>query len=264
MSRNSVSGGIFGPGKEPVLTEEELAARAITIVADIVSRASHLINNVSYAIRSSVNNILQQGRRLSSYSRPDAGKNRSRDLADSLVSAAGIICPDLELDGHLDRVGIVGYHIAEEMGFDNSAKNRIRLGGRLHDIGKLDEEMHYIVGVNGVPSSRKKPRIKLHPTIGARVAEYFEFPRDVMDLILKHHFRTDGSGYPMQNGATMSAEVGILGVADALDSMIKPRPGKEIKNIPEALQEIRDGSGGHFHPDAVQALSRVAIQSIYR
>ncbi|PIZ76792.1 hypothetical protein COY05_00075 [Candidatus Peregrinibacteria bacterium CG_4_10_14_0_2_um_filter_38_24] len=264
MARDNISGLTYLTiGDEPALIERDLAERAIIIVADIVRLNPSLIDNVSHVVKDRVDQILRQGCKFSAHV-AKGGNGRSKDLTSSLVSAAGTSCQDLELEGHLNRVGVVSYNIANVMGMDNPAKNRVRLGARLHDLGKLDREMHRIMGEENILSSERKAKIRLHPQIGARVAEYFEFPEEITNFILKHHFRADGSGYPNQNGAILTPEVGILGVADALDSMIKPRPGKEIKNIPEALQEIRDGSGGHFHPEAVQALSKVAIQSIYR
>jgi len=67
----------------------------------------------------------------------------------------------------------------------------------------------------------------------------------------------------MQNGAPMSPEIAALSVADALDAMVKPRPERPAISISDAVQEINNKSGTHFHPDAVTALSRVALRRIY-
>lgn len=247
-------------GEEVVIGEQELMDRAIAVVADIVRGDPFLIDCVSDEVRSRVYSMLSgDGVDFSNNPRPEAAVHQTNELPTFLTSAAGRICPDLDLGGHLERVGLVAYHIASAMGVDKDSKDMVRLGGRLHDMGKLDPEMHRIVGTDGVPPPEQKARIKLHPLIGARVVEYFRFPPNITDLVLKHHFRCDGKGYPMQKGETMSPEIGALSVADALDAMIKRRG----KTLQASLEEIRDGSGVHFHPDAVRGLSNVAIRRIY-
>ncbi len=247
-------------GEDVAINDQELSERAISVVADIVKRDPALIDCVSYGVRSRVSDMLKQ----SGVDFPPHSRNKiNTDLPRSITSAAGEICSDLDLGGHLERVGIIGFHIASAMGLDTHVKNNVMLGGRLHDIGKLDPEMHRIVAFDGVPPPDQKPRIKLHPLIGARVAEYFRFPKNITDLVLNHHFRCDGTGYPIQNGAPMSIEIAALSVADAIDAMVRPRPGRTIKTLDQAFQAIQNGSGKHFHPDAVQALPRVAISAIY-
>lgn len=247
-------------GQEVVIGEQELMDRAIAVVADIVRGDPFLIDCVADEVRSRVYSMLSRdGIDFSNHPRPEAAIHQTRELPTFLTSAAGRICSDLDLGGHLERVGVLSFHIASAMGLDQNSRDRTMLSGRLHDMGKLDPEMHRIVGVDGKVSPQEKPRIKLHPLIGARVTEYFRFPPDINKLVLNHHFRCDGNGYPMQNGEAMSPEIGALSVADTLDAMVKRRG----KTIQAALEEIRDGSGKHFHPDAVQALSNVAIRRIY-
>jgi len=254
------------PGDGVVICEQDVDNRAIAVIADIVRRDPFLIDYVSYGVRSRVHAALSEGKASFPYSNtdcePELGTNPRIELPSFLTSAAGRICPDLDLERHLETVGLVGYHIASAMGLDGDAKDRTRLAGRLHDLGKCDKEMHELAGSGKLPRDRKV-RIKLHPLIGARVSEYFQFPGDVTDLVLNHHFRCDGTGYPMQNGAPISPEIAALSVADALDAMVNARPERPPISISDALQEIRNKSGTHFHPDAVTALSRVALRRIY-
>lgn len=248
-------------GEEVVIGEQELKDRAIAVVADIVKNDPFLIDCVSYEVRARVADMIRSdGTSLSISTYPETPIHQTRELPGFLTSAAGRICPDLDLKGHLERVGALSYHIASSMRLDPDSRDRTRLGGRLHDMGKLDPEMHRIVGTDGVPPPQEKARIKIHPLIGARVTEYFGFPPDINNIVLKHHFRCDGTGYPMQNGEAMSPEIGALSVADALDAMIMRRG----KSVQDAVEVVRNGSGKHFHPDAVKALSNVAIPLIYR
>ncbi len=249
-----------------VIDEKELTERAIAVVARIVDGDPFLIDCVSSEIKGSVNDILKSNcatAGISDYPRPQSPIDQTKELPAFLTSAASRICHDLSLGGHLERVGMVAFNVASAMGLGEDKSHLVRLGGRLHDIGKLDTEMHHLVGLNGVLPPEQKARIKLHPLIGARVAEYFRFPKDVTKLILNHHFRCDGMGYPAQNGEAMSLEIGALSVADAIDAMVNARPGREVKTLEQAVKEIENGSGKHFHPEAVEALSRVAIRFVY-
>jgi HD-GYP domain-containing protein (c-di-GMP phosphodiesterase class II) len=157
--------------------------------------------------------------------------------------------------GHSERVMHGAAIIARAMGLDDAAVERTRLGGLLHDIGKIG----IIEAVLEKPeklSDDDFPPMRLHPEKGVGILAPIEQLKDVLPGILHHHERYDGSGYPDKlQGNAIPLEARIIAVADAFDAMVSERPYKIGYSVEEALEELKKGAGSQFDPAVVACFS---------
>ena len=159
--------------------------------------------------------------------------------------------------GHELRVSQLACAIAQEMGLREERVEGIRVAGRLHDIGKLyvPSEM---LGKSGRLSEVEFNIIKAHPQAGYEILSTVDFPWPIASIVLQHHERLNGSGYP--NGLSsheIVLDARILAVADVVESMASHRPYRPARGIQKALQEVEDGMGTLFDPDVVAACLRL-------
>jgi putative nucleotidyltransferase with HDIG domain len=158
--------------------------------------------------------------------------------------------------GHSERVMHVAVNIAREMGLDEATLERVRIGGLLHDIGKIG----IIEALLEKPerfSDDDFPLMHLHPEKGVAILAPIEQLKDVLPGILHHHERYDGSGYPDHlQGGDIPLEARIIGVADAFDAMLSERPYKKGMPVADTLEELEKCSGTQFDPQMVASLAR--------
>ena len=157
--------------------------------------------------------------------------------------------------GHSERVMQVASTIARAMGLDEAVVERVRLGGLLHDIGKIGI-IEALLDKPEKLTSDDYPPMRLHPEKGVAILAPIEQLKDVLPGILHHHERYDGSGYPGKlKGEEIPLEARIITVADAFDAMVSVRPYKEGLTVAEALQELKNGAGSQFDPIVVACFS---------
>ncbi len=150
--------------------------------------------------------------------------------------------------GHGARVGALCEAIALRLGWNGDRLRRLRVGARLHDVGKLasaDELWHK----PGRLTDAELARVQEHPTAGARMLARVEEARFAIPYVLFHHERWDGGGYPTHRaGHAIPLEARILAVADAFDAMTSPRSYCEPVEPRAALAEIEACAGSQFDP----------------
>ncbi len=158
--------------------------------------------------------------------------------------------------GHSERVMHLAAAIANEMGFDEAMAERVRLGGLLHDIGKIG----IIEALLEKPTTLDEdecPPMRLHPEKGVAILAPIDKMRDVLPGILHHHERYDGTGYPRGlKGKNIPQEARIITVADAFDAMVSERPYKKGYTVEAALDELRRNAGSQFDPMVVESFCR--------
>jgi putative nucleotidyltransferase with HDIG domain len=159
--------------------------------------------------------------------------------------------------GHQVRVSGLATAMAQEMGLDGERVEGLRLGGMIHDIGKIYLPAE-ILSRPGRLTDAEFTLIKTHSEVGSDIIAHVEFPWPVAQMILQHHERLDGSGYPKgQRGSEILLEARILAVADVVEAMASHRPYRPAVGIDQALEEIRLGRGRLYDPDVVDVCQRL-------
>ena len=160
---------------------------------------------------------------------------------------------DLYTAGHQRKVTNLACDIAEEMGLPEEQADGLRLAGPVHDVGTIQIPTEILIKP-GHLSEIEFVMIKMHPQIGYDILKSIEFSSPVAQVILQHHERMDGSGYPAGlSGGDILLESRILAVADIVEAMSSPRPYRPALGINTALEEISKDKGILYDPEAVDA-----------
>ncbi|RLW62373.1 MAG: hypothetical protein B6D73_20165 [gamma proteobacterium symbiont of Stewartia floridana] len=155
--------------------------------------------------------------------------------------------------GHQRNVSELAVSIAKELNLSDDTISGIRLGSIIHDIGKINIPSE-ILTRPGKLSDLEFEMIKTHPLHGSEILKDVEFPWPIAEMVLQHHERLDGSGYPNSlKGDEILLEAKIIAVADVVEAMSSHRPYRPSLGIEVALKEIEAGSGRLFDEKAVSA-----------
>ncbi len=166
--------------------------------------------------------------------------------------------------GHQRRVADLACAIAEEMEIDSDTIEGIRMGGMIHDIGKIHIPAE-ILNRPGKLMDYEFSMIRSHPEIGYEIIREAEFPWPVSKIVHQHHERLDGSGYPQGlRGEEICLEARILAVADVVEAMATHRPYRPALSLDKALGEIEQGSGRLYDPQVVSACLRLFREQGYK
>ncbi len=171
------------------------------------------------------------------------------ELFDSTLSTLvlAIDAKDKNTHGHVQRVQKYSRAIAEAMRLDARQIEAIAVAALLHDIGKLAIP-EYILSKPGPLTPEEMRKMRLHPQLGADIISNIKFPYPVVDSILAHHERFDGSGYPNGlSGEAIPLGARVLAVADVFDAITSDRVECR-ETIDASLAEIRAGAGTLFDP----------------
>ena len=138
--------------------------------------------------------------------------------------------------------------LALTLGWRGEQLDVLRLGGSLHDVGKIAVSVS-VLRKRGPLNQEELGQIRRHPVTGARLVECFEDFEPALPYVLHHHERWDGSGYPHGlSGRAIPLEARLLGVVDAFDAMTSRRAYRPALTIEQALTELERGAGSQFDP----------------
>jgi PAS domain S-box-containing protein/putative nucleotidyltransferase with HDIG domain len=166
--------------------------------------------------------------------------------------------------GHQQRVTQLACAIAREMGLPKEQIEGIRLAGLVHDIGKINVPFEILSNPDGI-TELEYGIIKAHPQIGYDILKAVDFPWPVAEIVLQHHERLDGSGYPQGlSGKEILLEARILGVADVVDAMASHQPYRAARGIDKALEEISQNRGVLYDPGVVGACLKLFKQKEFK
>ena len=155
--------------------------------------------------------------------------------------------------GHVRRVGALSLAIAEKLNMDDEKKKCIYFAGYLHDIGKLYIASE-ILSKPGKLSEGEFAVVKEHVSNGYELTKNIELPWPVADIIMQHHERLDGSGYPKGlKGDEIGIEARILAIADVIEAMTSHRPYRPGFGLNIALDEIKNNMGVLYDRKAAAA-----------
>lgn len=157
--------------------------------------------------------------------------------------------------GHSTRVSAIAEVIARRLGWRASRLAALRLGGLLHDVGKLNLDP-VVLTKRGPLDDRDRIEIRRHPLAGARLIRPYEELRPALPYVLFHHEWWDGRGYPSgRSREQIPPGARILAVADAFDAMTSARPYRSAFQLDRALAEVRAYAGTQFDPSVVHAFA---------
>lgn len=171
--------------------------------------------------------------------------------------AAAIDARDRYTRQHSENVTRYAVAIAEEMGFTSRMVERIRQAAQLHDVGKIGIP-DAILNSPQMLTEKEWEQIKEHPRKGAQILDPLPFFRELVPLVMYHHERYDGRGYPDGKvGDETPVAARVLSVADAYDAMTSTRPYRGAMLPEAAREEMVRGRGTQFDPRIVDAFLRV-------
>lgn len=160
--------------------------------------------------------------------------------------------------GHSEKVAEISVEIGKALGLDDDELEKLRLGALLHDIGKLGIPPE-ILNKKGRLTPKEYEKIKEHPTWGYKILNPVKAFSDIIPIVLYHHERCDGSGYPegLKCGQ-IPLPARIVAVADVIEAMTAERPYKKSYPLEEVLDYLRKESGKLFSTEVVEAAVEMA------
>ena len=174
----------------------------------------------------------------------------------SMLSRA-IEARDAYTRGHSARVTALALAVARRLGWSDERLESLRVGGPLHDIGKLGVSRD-VLGKRGRLDAEELAQIREHPKIGARILLRAAAFREALPYVLYHHERWDGNGYPTgKAGEEIPVEARVLAIADAFDAMTSDRPYRRALTRAEALAEVERCAGTQFDPQIAHVFLEV-------
>lgn len=203
--------------------------------------------------------VLALAEPIADFVREGVGLEREQRRFLELAASAIAVMVDARsgFHGHGRRVADLACAIGRELLLPEPQLARLRVAGRLHDIGRLaiTGDLFRKAG----PLTEAETRLaRTHATLGAKILEAVPGFEAERAMVLSHHERLDGSGYPEGlAGAQIPLPTRILSVADAFDAMTSPRPYRPALSQEEALAELTRRAGSEFDYRVVAALGRI-------
>jgi len=180
----------------------------------------------------------------------------------SLINGVQMLVHALEAkdpftSGHSARVSRYAVKTAVQLGYTGDRLEHIRLGGELHDIGKIGTR-ETVLNKAGPLSPEEFEHVKGHAALGERIlAPFLSESPIVLGIVRSHHERMDGHGFPDNlTGDTIPLEVRIVAVVDAFDAMTTSRAYRPSRTPVDALDELQRHAGMHFDAAVVDAFAR--------
>jgi putative nucleotidyltransferase with HDIG domain len=174
---------------------------------------------------------------------------------DDAIRALGVAVEsrDPEVKGHIDRVTEVAARVGQELELDEATLSAIRRGAYLHDLGKVGTP-DAILHKPGRLDDEERRVMQQHAEAGHYVARQLAFlPQAALDIVLYHHERWDGAGYPYGlAGEAIPLTARIFALCDVYDALTSLRPYKAAWSHEEAVAEIREQAGKQFDPQVVR------------
>lgn len=155
--------------------------------------------------------------------------------------------------GHQRNMAQLSTAIAREMGLSAEEVEGVSLASTIHDVGRTSIPIEIL----SKPSRLSEVEfllVKRHPQVGYDILSMVEFPWPIAQIVLQHHERMDGSGYPEGlSGEEILLEARILAVADVVEAMASHRPYRPAHGIDKALEELSKNKGKRYDPTVVDA-----------
>ena len=163
--------------------------------------------------------------------------------------------------GHIERVVMFAKLLGNKLGLTDEEKKTLKYGAYLHDIGKINISKD-ILNKKMRLSNDEWEILKQHPANGVDLIKSVDSLEQVVPLILHHHERYDGRGYPSElSGNDISYLTRILTVVDSFDAMTSNRPYSTRKTYDDAIEELRRCAGTQFDSNIAEAFIKVVQEN---
>jgi PAS domain S-box-containing protein len=190
---------------------------------------------------------------------------RLREALGATIQAMAVVVEtrDPYTAGHQKRVAALARTIATEMGLPQNKIDGIRMTGSIHDVGKLAVPAEILSKPTKL-TEVEFSLIKTHPQAGFLILKDIDFPWPISKIVLQHHEKLNGSGYPLGlKGHEILIEAKIVCVADVVEAMASHRPYRPSLGIEKALEEISKNRGILYDPDVVDACIKLFHEKGY-
>jgi PAS domain S-box-containing protein len=243
----------------PMVDEKGVLTGAVMVFRDITER-----KRAEAAIKRAFDSLEERVREQTAELRTSFDK-LGRAMEGTIQALATMVeARDRYTAGHQVRVADLACTIARQMGFPESRIPIIRIAGLIHDVGKVCVPTE-ILNKPAPLSPIEFEIVKQHPKAAYDVLEKIEFPWSIADIVLQHHERVNGSGYPSGlRGDQMHLEARILAVADVVEAMSSHRPYRAALGTDKGLEEVSNGKGTLFDPAVVDACLHVFRQGGFK
>jgi putative nucleotidyltransferase with HDIG domain len=179
------------------------------------------------------------------------------DRATVNALAATLRIRDIETQEHSERVVRFSALLGRELGLNRAQMKSLEYGSLLHDIGKIgvpDSILHKPVRL----TAAEWTRMREHPLLGLRILTGIGFLESASLIVVQHHERWDGKGYPYGlSGTEIDRNARIFAVADAFDAMTTDRVYRASRPLADATEELRMRAGQQFDPEVIDCFTRI-------
>ena len=170
--------------------------------------------------------------------------------------ANAIEARDSTTGDHVERVNAYAQTLAAELGWDESRRNALEFGAILHDIGKIAVP-EAILSKRGPLTDEEWAEMRKHPEVGKRMIAGIPYLAPAVPIVLFHHERWDGKGYPDGlAGEAIPEEARLLSIVDTFDAMTSDRPYRPAIPVSVTFETILEQSGTQFDPGLVSVFVR--------
>ncbi len=178
-----------------------------------------------------------------------------KNITQTVITIANALgARDSYTQGHAYRVSVYSERLARRIGLTDDDVEHVRVGGMLHDIGKIGFSDRVFTSQDVRLSEALLEEIQRHPGIGVEILSELAFLGPVVDYVHCHHESLDGSGYPSGlEGDSIPLGARIISVADCFDAITTDRSYQKGRTVEEAFVILRDLSGKSLSPELVDA-----------
>jgi putative two-component system response regulator len=175
----------------------------------------------------------------------------------ALTLSTAIEARNLETGEHCRQMGVLSERVAAVLGLDERGQMTVRIGGYLHDIGKIGIADAVLLKL-GCLSDSEMAEMHRHCEMGAAILDVHEAMSEIAQIVRCHHERWDGRGYPDGlSGRSIPLGARIIAVADAFNAMTSDRVYRPAMPLERAWAELRSYAGTQFDPEIVTAFGQV-------
>ncbi|MCG2712276.1 MAG: HD domain-containing protein, partial [Candidatus Omnitrophica bacterium] len=164
--------------------------------------------------------------------------------------------------GYSEAVAELAVLVAKKMNFSSDQIELIRIAGLLHDIGKISVSEEILLKKKDLTVD-ELVKLKMHSVVSTSILRKMDLHHQILPMVLYHHERYDGSGYP-EGLRAFAIPIGarVLAVCDAYKAMVSVRPYRKILKQKDAVEELKRCSGSQFDPDIVEVFVDIIAKNI--